>query len=102
MVQQDKDLVLSLLQLGFHPWPRNSYMPRVQLEKKKTRKNRSIKEFAVVLLFLIHYLKCNFHFCSMLPSHSLPINDVDTHIHSFMAPLVSVFLFVSSYLVVGC
>lgn len=43
MVQQDKDLVLSLLQLGFHPWPRNSYMPRVQLEKKKPDKTVVLK-----------------------------------------------------------
>ena len=36
-----KDLALFLLWLwlqlwqGFHPWPRNFHMPRMQLEKKK-------------------------------------------------------------------
>lgn len=31
VVQQVKDLALFLWQLGFNPWPRNLYMPLVQL-----------------------------------------------------------------------
>ena len=38
-----KDLVLSLLWLGFHPWPKNFCMPGVRPKKKKKKKRERKK-----------------------------------------------------------
>lgn len=42
MAQHVKDLALSLLSCGFHPWPWNFHMP--QAWPKKLKKNLSIEE----------------------------------------------------------
>ena len=42
MVQWVKDLALSLLWHGFHPWPWNFHMPQEQPKKKKRKKKKKI------------------------------------------------------------
>ena len=44
VTQQVKDLVLSLLWLGFEPWPRAFYMPQGQSKKKKKKKKKAHQE----------------------------------------------------------
>ena len=48
-----KDLALSLLQLGFDPWPENFHMPWMQPKKKK-KKKKEFLSFGVTVLKYVH------------------------------------------------
>ena len=56
MVQQVKDLALSLLWLRFSPWPRNFYMPqgRQKIKVKKKKKKRQHFRACPLTLLLIN------------------------------------------------
>ena len=57
MEQKIEDLVLSLWQHGFDPWPENFYMPQVQPRKKNhVRCLRRLIVIFVLLIYLSIYL----------------------------------------------
>ena len=57
VVQQVKDLALSLLRLllchRFYPWPWNFHMPQAQPKKKKKRRDHSVFKKLLCLLEML-------------------------------------------------